>query len=201
MSALRHARLLHRHRLPTTVTADEDSGVADPAAERVAPECTGVVGDALEDRNISIDPYHETVVAHGGQFQLATRDVTDVVAFGPAGTEPGYLHEFVGDHSGQGDRICLEEGLPASYLDRAYRVLGSRGRGRSLCGKPCSVGAKQQECDHRPMLELEGHQVAALIQRHLSPHACRGTTAAPAPHALTARRLAANLPVFSCLAE
>src|SRR5947207_7795232 len=90
---LLHAGLLHRHRLPTAIAAHEDARVADLAGEGETTERAGVVGDALEHGDITVDLHRETVVAHRGQLQFPARDIADVVGPGAAGPETGELDE------------------------------------------------------------------------------------------------------------
>src|SRR5512135_1704354 len=142
---LRHARLLHRDRLPAPVAAHEEPRVPELPAERKAAEGAGVVGDPLEQRDISIDPHRETVVVDRRQLQLPARDVTDIVGPGSARTEPRDLDELGRDHAGKRDSVRAEERLAPVHLDGTHAVLGRRAAGRSLCGQRGSRGGEDQE--------------------------------------------------------
>ncbi|OLE65106.1 MAG: hypothetical protein AUG03_06405 [Acidobacteria bacterium 13_1_20CM_2_68_14] len=61
--------------------------------------------------------------------------------------EARYFHEFISDHSRERDRIGPQEGLRASQLDRAHRVLRCRAAGPALCGK--GSAADEQKHDAR----------------------------------------------------
>src|SRR6266704_2124846 len=149
-------RLLHQHGLPASVPANEDSRVSNLPAERKAVKRARIVRDARQHRDITVEPYGETVVVDRREMQVTACDVTNIVGTRADRAQARDLDEVGSQHAREGHRVSCEQCLPPAHFYGAHGVLD--------LGEPSRAASNQEQCN-----ETTGHDVPPFTLKSRGP--------------------------------